>query len=618
MNKRVNQFIYICVILLLTSAGLLAQDTMEEMTVYDLQDTIVVVADRYKLPLKNIGHTYEVVREEQIQAMAMHSALELVDVYFPSAFTVDKKILGYGVGPEGAGAINIRGQGGRPNTGMLVLLNGHPDFMGIFGHPLPDVYGMDNIQQMEILAGPASSVFGSQAMGGVINLKTAPDYNHLAKVSIKAGSKNTYNIGVRVAKKIKDHGVFFSARRASTDGHIAQSSFDSYQFQGGWQYQIRTGWQLSLQGRYVPYQFDDPARTGDPADLGTYAKIRRGTGELVLQNNDPSVSGSSQLYGNWGNHRFYDGFESRDFTYGFSTYQQISILDNLNLAVGGDLMSYGGRAENKLTPPGVVNDQSHQLTSAGLYGLALYNPFSKLSLKLGLRYQYTSLPVQKVSPVAGINYHLLPGLHLYANYQSGYRFPTLNELYLFPPSNADLKEENIVSVESGLRYYWTANNSIRLSVYRNQVENIIQIVRNPAPPPPVKYANSGEATQTGFEGQVNYRLFSWLDSQFSYSYLDPDNLTAYNPMHQVKYLLQVSSGAFQTGIFGKYIDQLYAENDKKSELSDYHLLNVMMAYRLSSWTVSLNLMNLLDRAYEAQPGYPAPRFHFVAGFEYQL
>ena len=140
------------------------------------EDSIVVVANRYQVSAKALSYSYEVVNQDQIQSMSNHSALEMVDMNFPSSYILEKKVMGFGVGDAGAGLVTIRGMGGKPNTGVLVLLNGHPDFMGIFGHPLPDVYGIDDIQRVEILAGPASTVFGNHAMGGVVNLVTEPDY----------------------------------------------------------------------------------------------------------------------------------------------------------------------------------------------------------------------------------------------------------------------------------------------------------------------------------------------------------------------------------------------------------------------------------------------------------
>ncbi|MGB6123451.1 MAG: TonB-dependent receptor plug domain-containing protein, partial [Bacteroidota bacterium] len=148
----------------------------DSLKTYQLQDTIVIVANRFESTLKQLTYTREVIGYAKILELSKHSSLEVVDIVFPSAFTLDKKIIGYGAGPAGGGSINIRGQGGRPNTGLLVLINGHPDFMGIFGHPLPDVYGIDDVSQVDVLAGPSSTVFGSQAMGGIVNITTRPDY----------------------------------------------------------------------------------------------------------------------------------------------------------------------------------------------------------------------------------------------------------------------------------------------------------------------------------------------------------------------------------------------------------------------------------------------------------
>jgi iron complex outermembrane receptor protein len=615
MIFKYRYIIYVIFFFCLVNQRIVAQPSNDSLQVYNLKDTIVVVADRFKHQLNNLPNTYQIIPGQQVESISRHSALELVDMVFPSSYMLEKMIIGYGVGVQGAGTINMRGQGGKPNTGMLVLLNGHPDFMGIFGHPLPDVYGLDDVQQVEILAGPSSSVFGSQAMGGIINIKSGPDYKRMAKVSMAAGSYKTYNIGVNFAKMIDNNGIFATIRHKHTDGHIDQSSFSSYHIQAGWQYQMNPNWQISVQGRYVPYEFDDPARTSDRADLGIYAKLKRGTGEIILENSGELIQGSTQIYGNWGHHRFYDGFESKDHSYGLSSYQYYNLYSNINFAVGGDLIFYGGRAENNYIPAGIVNDDKHELTTAGAYGLVMVNPFNNLNLKLGLRYQYNSLPLQQWAPVAGLNFSLSPLIKINVNYQSGFRFPTLNELYLFPISNPELKNELIESVEFGLGFHWSDLSSLRLTVYRNDVENIIQ---SPPPPPVIPYKNSGMAKQTGFETQLNHRPFPGLEVQFSYSYLDPDQLTSYNPRNQVKIFLNYFLGRFRSTLFGRYVDRLYAENNGESRLKDYALANLIFSYDLMSWEFHIKFLNLFDRSYFVQPEYPAPDFHFIAGFDYRL
>jgi outer membrane cobalamin receptor len=176
-----------------------------------------------------------------------------------------------------------------------------------------------------------------------------------------------------------------------------------------------------------------------------------------------------------------------------------------------------------------------------------------------------------------------------------------------------LKQELIQTIESGIWLYWADLNSLRLTLFRNDVENIIQ-----APPPPIPYTNSGQADQMGFEAQLNQGVFKGFDLQLSYSYLDADQLTAYNPRNQIKIFLNYDYGRFHSTLFGRYVDHLYAKNNEKSRLKDYVVTNLILSYDLNPWNLHIKLLNIFDRAYDVQPGYPAPGFHFIAGFDYRL
>jgi iron complex outermembrane receptor protein len=456
-------------------------------------------------------------------------------------------------------------------------------------------------------------------MGGVINMKTRPDYSRWLRFSAEGGSFNTYNFGLSLNTTFKDWGFFISTRHNKTDGHIDKTGFESYRVQGGIEYSFNPNWKLFIEGRYVPYNFDDPSRAdNDPAGIGTYGDIKRATGEIILENKTEKLSGSTQLYGNWGHHRFYDGFDGRDYTYGLSSYQQWQTSDDLNFSAGFDLINYGGKAKNELSPPGVINDEEKNLTSLGVYLLGFYRGIKKFNFNFGARYQHISLPEKNFSPVLGITYSVLPQFQIYTNYQNGFRYPTINELYLFPPRNPDLVAENLNSVEFGLRYYWSGKNSLRISYYYNDVKNIIQLVQNMPPPPPFRYQNSEEANQHGVESQIQVSLTQNLVLQLNYSYLDPDQITAYNPKHQLKYALIYQWNSIQLSAYGRYIDALYAENDHQDRLPDYHVLNMRIGVKLNQWKIYLKLRNVLDRLYYVELDYPAPGFFMLAGVKLGL
>ncbi len=625
------------VLMIILTAAAFAEPAEDTLQFFQSNDSIIVVANRYKTSIKNLAYNYQVISKEQIQSLSTHSALEVVDLQFPSAYIMEKKVMGYGLGTAGSGQVYLRGQGGHPNTGVLVLLNGHPDFMGIFGHPLPDVYGIDDIEQVEILPGAASTVFGSQAMGGVINLVTQPTYENTAKISLEGGSFSTYKLGLSLAEQFGAHGFFFSARQKKSDGHVEQTDFESLHFQGGWNYQINPQWSLSTHARYVPYSFDDPYRgDADTASLGAFGKIKRGTGEIILRNSMENLSGSTQAYGNFGEHRFYNGFESNDFTIGLSSYQNWRLNEQLNFAAGFDVMHYGGKAKNDFAflPNGkpFVNPEQREVNTGGIYVMGFYQPFSFLHFKAGGRYQYYDLPLSNFSPMAGITIHVLKGLKWYANYQTGFRSPTLQEMYLFPFANENLDEEEIYTYESGLAYRISNQLTVQLAAYKNDIKNKIQLMANPTPPPFSRFQNSGEGEQWGLESQIKYRILSNLGLMLAYSYLEPDFLTAFNPKHQIKYMINGQWQNYHVSLYGKYVEDIYSENKtatniKPNALPDYHVLNLSLTAKYSHIDLSVRLKNLLDRSYlmtvinsEFIGVYPleAPGFHFLVGLDVKL
>lgn len=583
----------------------------DSLRVYNSQDSIVIIANRYSASLKNTANSYQIIPGKILEVISSHSVLEAVDLLSPSAFVLDKKVMGYGVGTASAGALNIRGMGGQPNTGVLVLLNGHPDVMGIFGHPLPDVYGNSGIYQAEVLTGASSTMFGSHAMGGVVNLTTQPLFEQTIKSKIETGRFNTQRLAISVARRWNKNGFFASYGLTQSDGHLKQTGFKSRHYQAGWQYQINTNWNLSLQGRYVPYSFDDPSRGAtDKLNIHAFGKIRRGTGELILTNKGRRLTGSTQVYTNFGRHEFYDGFQANDFTYGLSGYQHFIFNEKLQFAGGMDVMRFGGKAKNAFAflPNGqpVVNSDLHQMDSFGGYMAAFYSPFRMLHLKGGIRYQYNSLALSTFSPMFGAALTPYPRFKLFASYGNGFRTPTLMELYLFPSANAQLKNESVNNYESGVEYTWSSRLSWRAAVFYNQIENRIQAVRINPPTPAMKFLNSGKAEQWGWETQISYRFAIPAYIRLSYAFLEADRLTAFNPRHQLKYMFAYNKTRIGFYLYGKFIQKLYAANDNRQPLADYHVLNGSLRLGKKDLNLYLRVLNILDRAYDVLPGYPAP------------
>jgi len=117
---------------------------------------------------------------------------------------------------------------------------------------------------------------------------------------------------------------------------------------------------------------------------------------------------------------------------------------------------------------------------------------------------------------------------------------------------------------------------------------------------------------------MNFHLFSSLALQLAYSYLDADQITAFNPQHQIKYMLQYHAGIVNFSVFGKYIENLYAQNNRQDLLPDYHVLNMILSLRFPDLDFYVKLFNVFDREYEVLTDYTAPGFHILSGIKFDI
>ncbi len=180
----------------------------------------------------------------------------------PGLFLNDNYVMGFGVGANSAGTINIRGIGGSPNTQVLVLIDGQPQFMGMFGHPIIDALTSSSVQRVEIIRGPASILYGSNAMGGAINIisKRIPNNKLNMNLSSFYGSYNSLNAELNGGYQNKKFGFYVSINNSKTDGH-RQDSNDGFRNSTGFaklNYSFNDEFKISLDGNISKAKFYDP------------------------------------------------------------------------------------------------------------------------------------------------------------------------------------------------------------------------------------------------------------------------------------------------------------------------------------------------------------------------
>ena len=152
----------ILVVFLLLSGNVIAQQTTSQDTLH-LKE-IVVTGTRNEIDLRHLPLSVSVINEEQIKNSYDQSLLPLLTEQVPGLFTTARGIMGYGVSGGGSGGMKMRGIGGSPTTGMLVLIDGHPQYMGLMGHSIADAYQSMLAERIEVVRGPASVLYGIRAI----------------------------------------------------------------------------------------------------------------------------------------------------------------------------------------------------------------------------------------------------------------------------------------------------------------------------------------------------------------------------------------------------------------------------------------------------------------------
>lgn len=122
-------------------------------------DEVVVTGTRNETDAAQLSATVSVIDRKQIEQANTPSLLPILTEQVPGLFVSSRGIMGYGVSGGAAGEINLRGISGSSGR-LMVLIDGHPQYMGLMGHPIADAYQSLMAEKVEVLRGPASVLYG--------------------------------------------------------------------------------------------------------------------------------------------------------------------------------------------------------------------------------------------------------------------------------------------------------------------------------------------------------------------------------------------------------------------------------------------------------------------------
>ena len=581
-------------------------------------DKIVVTATRTPTKISNTIAQARVIDEEELKRFQGQSALEVI--------TRQPGFSHYSNG--GMGTANNFYLRGYDSKQILVLIDGIRYSSASLGGAALNLLPVDQIDRIEILYGASgSSIYGADAMGGVIQIFTKGNNvkKSSASVTLGAGSHDQYTYGTN-AQFANDTGttVSLGASRNQIKGFNAtlpnsskynkdNDGFNSNNFSIALNQRINDQWLAGASALYSKSntEFDDGNFKDAQAD---------------------QENGAVQAFVDW---RYLPG-SSLKLQYGHSidksdnlVYQsiyntkqdQISLIGQHKLPVGQGI--YGLEYLNQSLDSSAYSIDDRDVKSAFL-GYVLAN--DQFDAQANLRFDDNSQYGNKTTYNLGGAYHLNPNFRLGASYAKGFRAPTFNDIYPGFSGDPDLKPETSDNYEAFMEYN-TLFQTTRLTGYHNKVDDLIA-----SPAPTYQTLNINDAKIKGISLTSDWVLDNYLfggsydyqrakdNSDYSSRADDYNgNFLPYRPKHKGLVYAGYRLPSLDLRAEYQYVDNYYSgiANTDAQSVDSYGLFNISGNYQLSdNLSMTARLNNIANKKYITTPGYNTDGTNFFTSLTY--
>lgn len=579
-------------------------------------------------PPRSVSTTH--LREEQLEQESKASLLPLLGEQTPGLFVTSRGAMGYGISSGSAGGITLRGVGGSPTTGILVVVDGEPQYMGLMGHPLADTHLSSRTDEVEVVRGPASLRYGSNAMGGVIHIHRREGEQRGLHGRLRSGygSWQTLQNDLRLELGASPLRASLGGLYNRSNGHRPNMEFEQYGANLNLAVDLGSHWRVGGQAEMIHFNSSNPGSIASPL-IDNDAEVTRLQASVRLSHRHEELSGGVTLFYNQGHHLINDGhavaeeptdyrYHSRDRLWGLTLREELSLPTKSLLTMGVDLFRFGGRAWNRILEDG----HDEELIDKEEWEGALFTELQqgvgrRLTLDVGLRYDHHSAVGGVWIPHFGFSINTPRGGALRASVSKGFRFPTLRERFLFRSANPHLEPEEVVNYEVAWSQT-TPRQRLRygINLFYLEGKNLIQTRWIEGRP---HNENSGRIENWGVEGEFVWQVAKALQLEGNYSYLHMRHPVLASPEHKAHLGVRLEVGRWRLQASGNYIHGLYTSLPTESEpaqRSSYLNLGVNTSLRVARWlTLWLRGENLLDRTYEINAGFPMPGITLTGGVE---
>lgn len=605
MRRKRWLTIGITLALMAGSSGALAAESVDVHSggadVYEMDDTIVTAE---RMPSKTMKTPANV---------AVITAKEIEANHFSSLDEAISHVNGVSVVRQGGGAqqrVRING-----NDRVVIMVDGQRlnDDQGVssgrFSVDMNMLPTMENIQRIEVVKGGGSALYGSDAVGGVINIITKKVYKNQTKIDMNTGSWNTHNYEIATQGRENDFSWLI------TGGIQRRGHFD-YKFDGNSHTMENSDYNnnsfsMKLNNRFsaaesmtIYYahrsvdagQFNCYGMTSAPNTWGLRLRENFNNYNVTYNFKEDTVV---PAYVRWFyNDKYIDqsgSFNNR--TIGVDYQDGWKLSDKHTLVVGGEWQQ--GRAENKAS-----GYQDARVTKEAIYLQDTWTLADKWTLIPGVRMDHHSKFGTHWSPKIALNYLADKDTHVYASWGKVFKAPTMDDLYYNSYGyygNTNLNPETGYTATIGMDHNFNENTSAGISVFKSEINDVIAWLNVGTS----HYAsNIKKEKRTGMELSFKQKLSLMWSYDLGYSYIKreinnngsgmvlQDNLQP----NGYKIGLHYNSGAWKANLLGTIGSGLEARYYNGN--SSYNIWDFNLSYEVNSqMTTYFKVNNLTNQEY---------------------
>ncbi|MGY8858243.1 MAG: TonB-dependent receptor plug domain-containing protein [Pseudomonadales bacterium] len=621
---------------ILSALGLLAVNTAmaaisENASINDSNlpqvelDEIVVTATRTPTKTSNVIAQTRVINKEELQRYQGQTVLDVLKRQPGIAFKQN----------GGLGASSNFYMRGYDSKQVLVLIDGIRYSSVSAGGAALNLLPADQIDRIEVLYGASgSSIYGADAMGGVIQVFTKGSNIDRSSMSVTAGiGSNDHYVYGASAQLANTNGttLSLSASHNETDGINAtrpdpSNQNDPYN-------KDADGFESDSVSLAVNQRFGDTLLTG--ASI-LYSKSTTEYDDGIFEDvHADQENGAAQAYVDWQ----YMPDASVKLQYGHSvdksesyakypnvfdgTQDQISLVGKNKLLAGEAVYGLEYLTQDLDSTAYSIDDRD--VTSAFFGYIVDVDQFNG---QANLRYDDNSQYGDETTYNLGGAYHISPDWRIGTSYAKGFRAPTFNDIYPGYGGNPDLKPETSDNYEAFVEYS-TPLQSTRLTGYYNDVEDLISYVASPTPTNPYAGAtqNVNEAKIKGLSLTSDWAIDNYLFGG-SYDYQQAEdnsggsndgNYLPYRPEHKGLVYIGYRLPSLDIRAEYQYVGNYYSRitNTEAQFVDNYGLLNISGSYELTdNLSMTARLNNITNEDYITDIGYNTDGINYFTSLTY--